>query len=92
MPLELSTKIAAADLGGIIEAVPQLALVAHNQGFAVEGRPDFGIGRVGAEFLDDLVPKLAASCADFVRCSSRWLQWMQVKLQIEVFSITSCGG
>src|SRR5262249_40853183 len=27
-------------------------------GFAVERRPDFGVGRVSAELLDDLVPQL----------------------------------
>src|SRR5262249_16435454 len=54
----IENQVAAADLGGIVEAIPQLALVAHDEGFAVERRPDFGVGRVSAELLDDLVPQL----------------------------------
>jgi hypothetical protein len=51
-------EVAAAGLVRVVEAVPQLVLVPHDEGFAVEGRPDLGVGRVGAEFVDDLVPQV----------------------------------
>ena len=60
-------EVPAADLVGIFEPVPQLVLVAHDQGFAVEGRPDLGVGgrsrRPPRRSCSTAAAPCAASCA-----------------------------